>query len=43
MAPVGRYPYVIFYDVTDTDVQILRILHGAQRRPWETEADEAEN
>ena len=43
MAPAGRYPYVIFYTVTDDEVQILRVMHGAQQRPWERQADEAEN
>jgi toxin ParE1/3/4 len=32
MAPLVRYPYKIFYRVTD-DVEILHIHHAA-RRPW---------
>ena len=35
MAPAGRYPYLIFYAVADGEVQIMRVLHGAQPRPWE--------
>lgn len=31
--PVGRYPYKIFYRVTDA-VEILHIHHAA-RRPWD--------
>jgi toxin ParE1/3/4 len=32
--PLGRYPYVIYYEVIASDVTILRILHGARRAPW---------
>lgn len=35
MAPAGRFPYLIFYSVTDDEVQIIRVLHGARLRPWE--------
>lgn len=35
MAPAGRFPYLIFYIVTENEVQIIRVLHGARRRPWE--------
>jgi len=35
MAPLGRYPYLIFYAVGDDEVQIIRVLHGARLRPWE--------
>jgi toxin ParE1/3/4 len=35
MAPAGRYPYLIFYIVENNEVLILRVLHGARRRPWE--------
>jgi plasmid stabilization system protein ParE len=31
--PVIRYPYRIFYVVTDDEVQILHIHHSA-REPW---------
>jgi toxin ParE1/3/4 len=32
--PLSRYPYVIYYEVIDDEVMILRILHGARRAPW---------
>jgi toxin ParE1/3/4 len=31
--PLGRYPYRIFYRVTDDTVEILHIHHSA-REPW---------
>jgi toxin ParE1/3/4 len=34
VVPVGRYPYKIFYRVTDEAVEILHIHHAA-RRPWD--------
>jgi toxin ParE1/3/4 len=36
VAPVGRYPYRIFYRVTEDAVEILHIHHAA-RRPWDEE------
>ena len=35
MAPAGRFPYLIFYSIAGDEVQIVRVLHGAQLRPWE--------
>jgi toxin ParE1/3/4 len=35
MAPAGRFPYLIFYIVGADEVSIVRVLHGARRRPWE--------
>jgi len=32
--PIGRYPYRVFYRVTDHAVEILHIHHAA-RRPWD--------
>ena len=32
--PIGRYPYRVFYRVTDDAVEILHIHHAA-RRPWD--------
>jgi toxin ParE1/3/4 len=32
--PLGRYPYKIFYRVTDDTVEILHIHHAA-REPWD--------
>ncbi|MGJ5180955.1 type II toxin-antitoxin system RelE/ParE family toxin [Bradyrhizobium oligotrophicum] len=32
-APLGRYPYKIFYRVNDDTVEILHIHHAA-RQPW---------
>jgi len=40
MTPAGRYPYLIFYVVQSGEVSIVRILHGARRRPWETRNEE---
>lgn len=34
VVPLGRYPYKIFYRVTDDTVEILHIHHAA-RRPWD--------
>ena len=36
---VTSTPYVIIYEVSETDVVLLRLLHGAQR--WPPEADPA--
>jgi plasmid stabilization system protein ParE len=35
MAPAGRFPYFDLYDVADNEVRIIRVLHGARRRPWD--------
>lgn len=32
--PLARYPYVIFYEIAEDTVTVLRILHGARRPPW---------
>lgn len=34
-APLGRYPYVIFYRITGDTVEILYIHHAAQQPPDE--------
>jgi len=34
VVPIGRYPYKIFYRVTDDAVEILHIHHAA-RQPWD--------
>jgi hypothetical protein len=34
VVPLGRYPYKIFYRVTNDTVEILHIHHAA-RRPWD--------
>jgi plasmid stabilization system protein ParE len=31
--PLARYPYVIYYEIDAEVVTVLRILHGARRRP----------
>ncbi len=36
VAPLGHYPYKIFYRVTPSAVEILHIHHTA-RRPWDEE------
>jgi len=33
--PLARFPYVIYYEVTEDQVTVLRILHGARERPWD--------
>ena len=33
--PLVRYPYLIFYAVSGSDVTVLRIVHGARKEPWE--------
>ena len=35
--PLARYPYVIYYEIADDAVTVLRILHGARRGPWDEE------
>ena len=35
MAPVGRFPYLVFYTVAVDEVEILHVRHGARLRPWE--------
>jgi len=30
---IPRLPYIVAYRVTDVSIQILRVLHGAQRWP----------
>ena len=35
MAPAGRFPYLVFYTLTEDEVWIIRVLHGARLRPWE--------
>lgn len=35
--PLGRYPYAIYYEVGPETVTVLRIMHGARRRPWSAE------
>jgi len=34
IAPLGRYPYKIFYRVRDETIEILHIHHAA-REPWD--------
>ena len=36
VAPLGRYPYTIFYRVRDDAIEILHIHHTARRR-WDEE------
>jgi addiction module RelE/StbE family toxin len=39
MMPVVRYPFLIFYTVSDrtNEVVILHVRHAARLRPWEGE------
>jgi plasmid stabilization system protein ParE len=34
VVPVGRYPYKIFYRVTERSIEILHVHHAA-RQPWD--------
>ena len=36
VAPLGRFPYKIFYSVREDTIEILHI-HHASRRPWDEE------
>ncbi|MEA2979758.1 MAG: hypothetical protein QOF09_1581 [Alphaproteobacteria bacterium] len=38
VVPLGRYPYRVFYRVTDNVVEILHIHHAA-RQPWDERAE----
>jgi toxin ParE1/3/4 len=31
---IGRYPYVVYFEIVAGEVTVLRILHGARRAPW---------
>ena len=31
--PAGRFPYLIFYVETETDIEVWRVLHGARDIP----------
>ena len=33
--PLVRYPYLIFYTLSDNEVIVLRVVHGARKEPWE--------
>jgi toxin ParE1/3/4 len=37
VVPFIRYPYKLFYQVTDDAVEILHIHHAARREPWEND------
>ena len=30
--PVEKYPYVVFYDLTDTEVIVLGVMHTSQQQ-----------
>lgn len=30
---IARRPYIVIYSIEDTEVVIMRIIHGARRRP----------
>ncbi len=40
--PLVRYPFILFYKVENGEAIILRIVHGAMDRPWESVASEGE-
>jgi toxin ParE1/3/4 len=35
VVPLVRYPYKVFYRITEETVEILHIHHTSQRAPWE--------
>ncbi len=35
VVPLVRYPFLIFYTVTDNEVVILHVRYAARMRPWE--------
>lgn len=35
LVPLGRFPYLVFYTLTDDAVVILHIRHAARLKPWE--------
>jgi plasmid stabilization system protein ParE len=37
VVPLGRYPYKIFYRVTEESVEILHVHHAA-RQPWDEQS-----
>ena len=37
VVPLIRYPYKVFYRITNEAVEILYIHHAARRAPWEGE------
>jgi plasmid stabilization system protein ParE len=37
-APLGRYPYRVFYKITDETVEILHIHHTSRQPFWEAES-----
>ena len=37
--PLIRYPYKVFYQVTEQGVEVLHIRHGARREPWDEEQE----
>lgn len=42
VVPLGRYPYKIFYRVTEDAVEILHIHHAAQQ-PWDKKTEPPPN
>ena len=38
IAPLVRYPYRVFYQVTTAAVEILHIHHAARQRQWDGES-----
>ena len=37
VASLVRYPYKIFYQITDDTIEILYLHHAARQEPWEEE------
>ncbi len=38
--PLARFPYVIYYEVAQDEVRVLRILHGAREQPWQQQVSD---
>jgi toxin ParE1/3/4 len=32
-----RYPYIVFYRLRGSDIEVVYVRHAARRRPWEGE------
>ena len=37
--PLIRYPYKVFYQITEQAVEVLHVRHGARREPWDEEQE----
>jgi plasmid stabilization system protein ParE len=35
VAPLIRYPFLVFYTVNEDEIVVLNVRHAARQRPWE--------